>query len=190
VNRTAVEIRTTDGVCPASVFRPAAGAGPWPAVLVYMDGIGIRPALFELADTIAQRGYFVLLPDLFYRAGPYTAPEPKQLFGDPKVRADWFAKMIGSTDQEKAMRDTADEKRVLGDLRHAVALVLERIGDVLGLDVVELDLETVARRARVVDGVEITERAERRPGDRRSAERAHHEHCREQPRLRHAFSSM
>ena len=38
--RTDVEIRTDDGICPASVFRPASGAGPWPGVIVYMDGAG------------------------------------------------------------------------------------------------------------------------------------------------------
>src|SRR5262249_18555513 len=78
---------------------------PWPAVLVYMDGIGIRPALFEIGERISSRGYFVLLPDLFYRAGPYVAPDPAKLFGDPAVRAEW-AKFIGSLNQASVMSDT------------------------------------------------------------------------------------
>ena len=42
-----VEIETKDGTCPSYVYRPS-GAGPWPAVLVFMDGLGIRPAMLEL----------------------------------------------------------------------------------------------------------------------------------------------
>ena len=49
--RDEVTIPTRDGACPASLFRPA-GPGPWPGVLVYMDGIGIRPALFSLCERI------------------------------------------------------------------------------------------------------------------------------------------
>jgi carboxymethylenebutenolidase len=45
-----INIATRDGRCPCHVYRPA-GAGPWPAVLVFMDGLGIRPALRKmLAD--------------------------------------------------------------------------------------------------------------------------------------------
>jgi carboxymethylenebutenolidase len=107
VTRTAVEIKTEDGVCPASVFRPAAGgAGPWPGVLMFMDGIGMRPAIMEVGEAIAQLGYVVLLPDMFYRAGAYEPVDPKQLFTDPKVRDEWRAKFISSIDQAKAMRDT------------------------------------------------------------------------------------
>ena len=102
--RTPVTIETRDGRCEASVFKPGSG-GPWPAVLFYMDGIGIRPALFEMGERIAAAGYFVLLPDLFYRAGPYTAPDPVKLFGDPAVRAEWSKKIAGAT-PALAMSDT------------------------------------------------------------------------------------
>ena len=94
--RTTVTIETRDGRCEASVFKPESG-GPWPALLFYMDGIGIRPALFEMGERIAAAGYFVLLPDLFYRSGPYTAPDPVKLFGDPAVRAEWSKKISGAT---------------------------------------------------------------------------------------------
>ena len=68
---TELEIATHDGRCPSYVWRPP-GRGPWPAVLVYMDGIGIRPAMLEVGERLATQGYFVLLPDLFYRSGRYT----------------------------------------------------------------------------------------------------------------------
>jgi len=66
-NRT-LDITTEDGVADAYLVRPE-GAGPWPGVLVYQDAFGPRPRLFEMADRIAEQGYVVLVPNLFYRAG-------------------------------------------------------------------------------------------------------------------------
>ena len=67
-----IEIKTPDGMCRASVFKPAKGAGPWPAVIVFMDAFGYRPAQFQMSQRTADEGFLVLLPDLFYRAGAYT----------------------------------------------------------------------------------------------------------------------
>jgi carboxymethylenebutenolidase len=102
---TAIEIETEDGRCPAHVFRPES-AGPWPGVLFFMDGIGMRPALHEMARRLASAGYYVLLPDLFWRAGAYTAPDPKTLFADEAVRTAHFKKFLGTTSAETVMRDT------------------------------------------------------------------------------------
>ena len=84
---TRIEIATDDGVAPAFVF----GAPAAPSVLMLMDGIGMRPAMHALAERLAGEGYRVLLPDTFYRAGAYTAPDPKALFTDPAVLAAWAA---------------------------------------------------------------------------------------------------
>ena len=100
-----VEIRTNDGTCPSYVYRPT-GTGPWPAVLVFMDGVGIRPAMLEVGERLATHGYFVLLPDLFYRAGPYEPIDPVAVFRDPELR--------------KAMREKfgdATPARVMSDAR-------------------------------------------------------------------------
>jgi len=102
---TEIDIATEDGTCRASVFRPT-GKGPWPGVLFFMDGIGYRPALFDIAERIAEHGYVVLLPDLFYRAGAYEPPDPKRLFTDPALRAEWHAKLFSTVSQDKIMRDT------------------------------------------------------------------------------------
>jgi hypothetical protein len=48
MRRDQFSIRTRDGTCPAHVFTPE-GSGPWPAAIFYMDGLGIRPTLFEMA---------------------------------------------------------------------------------------------------------------------------------------------
>jgi carboxymethylenebutenolidase len=104
--RSETTIQTRDGQCRASVFGPSNGDGPWPAVLMYMDGIGYRPVLFGMAQRLADAGYVVLLPDLFYRMGPYEAPDPKLLFSDPAVREGW-RKFVGSATVDNAMSDTA-----------------------------------------------------------------------------------
>jgi carboxymethylenebutenolidase len=80
-----VDIKTKDGTCPSHVYRPT-GSGPWPAVLVYMDGLGIRPAMLEVGERLATHGYLVLLPDLFYRSGPYEPMDPHKVFSDPEQR--------------------------------------------------------------------------------------------------------
>src|SRR5882757_9961502 len=80
-----IEIQTEDGVCPAYVYRPT-GRGPWPALLFYMDGVGIRPALFEMAERMASHGYFVLLPDMFYRSGRYEPMDVAKIFAHPELR--------------------------------------------------------------------------------------------------------
>ena len=46
--RLEVTIETKDGICPASIFTPANGTGPWPGVIFFMDGLGIRPVLWEM----------------------------------------------------------------------------------------------------------------------------------------------
>jgi carboxymethylenebutenolidase len=70
-----------------------------------MDAPAIRPALFEMSERLAQAGYYVVLPDLFWRAGPYPPLDiAAARAGDPTQQA-LFAKLRASTDNERAMRD-------------------------------------------------------------------------------------
>jgi carboxymethylenebutenolidase len=98
-------IQTADGACPAHILTPDT-PGPWPAVIFYMDGLGIRPPLVEMAARLAAGGYLVLLPDLYYRAGPYEPLDPKAIFAAPDVRAA-LAPLLGTTDNRRAAADTA-----------------------------------------------------------------------------------
>jgi carboxymethylenebutenolidase len=100
-----IDIKTRDGLCPSYVYRPAAAA-PWPAVLVYMDGLAIRPAMLELGERLATYGYFVLLPDLFYRAGPYEPMDPHAVFSDPEKRKVLFEKFFSTATPANVMSDT------------------------------------------------------------------------------------
>ena len=67
-----------------------------------MDGLGIRPVLFEMCQQIADAGYLVLLPDLFHRIGVYEPMNAGEIFGDPQKRQAFFAKYLGSTSNVKA----------------------------------------------------------------------------------------
>src|ERR1700720_3504168 len=96
-------ITTRDGQCPAYVYRPS-GSGPWPAVLVYMDGVGIRPAMLELGERLAGYGYFVLLPDRYYRSGPYEPMGP-EIFEDPEKRKMLFEKFMSLATPANVMSD-------------------------------------------------------------------------------------
>jgi carboxymethylenebutenolidase len=100
-----IDIKTQSGTCPAYVYRPS-GRGPWPAVLVYMDGLGIRPAMLELGERLATHGYYVLLPDLYYRSGPYEPMDPRAIFSDPAQRKILMEKYLGLATQANIMSDT------------------------------------------------------------------------------------
>jgi carboxymethylenebutenolidase len=90
----------------AYVFTPDKGDGPWPATILYMDAPAIRPAMFEMGERLAQAGYYVLLPDVFWRAGPYPPLDiVKARNGDPEMGA-LFAKLRASTNANLQMQDT------------------------------------------------------------------------------------
>ena len=61
-----VDIRTADGAMNAFVVHPEEG-GPFPVVLFYMDAPGKREELHDMARRLAAVGYFVVLPNLYYR---------------------------------------------------------------------------------------------------------------------------
>ena len=74
-----IRVSTDDGECLVQVLTPS-GQGPWPAIIFYVDAGGIRPAMSQMAQQLADAGYVVLLPDLFYRYGPYGPLVPKDVF--------------------------------------------------------------------------------------------------------------
>ena len=65
-----VSVATPDGAMPTFLFHPEVD-GPHPVVLYLMDAPGIRPALRDMASRLATAGYYVMLPYLYYRGGPY-----------------------------------------------------------------------------------------------------------------------
>src|ERR1700739_2020849 len=103
--RLDVIIKTYDGNCPASLFTPADGRGPWPAVIFFMDGLGIRPAMWEMGQRLADGGYSVLLPDLYYRLGSSPPKHPAQVLANPKSMQE-LMKMVTSLDRDRKVSDT------------------------------------------------------------------------------------
>jgi carboxymethylenebutenolidase len=79
-----VEIRTPDGVADAYIVHPP--KGKFPAVLIWPDIFGLRPAFRAMATRLAESGYTALVINPFYRIRKApTAPEHAD-FNDPATR--------------------------------------------------------------------------------------------------------
>jgi len=61
-------ITTRDGAMDCFICQPEEG-GPHPAVILYMDAPGIREELRDMARRLGTVGYYVILPNLYYRVG-------------------------------------------------------------------------------------------------------------------------
>ncbi len=61
-------IETPDGAMDTFICHPDEG-GPHPAVILYMDAPGIREELRDMARRIGTVGYYVMLPNMYYRTG-------------------------------------------------------------------------------------------------------------------------
>jgi carboxymethylenebutenolidase len=84
-----IEIPTKDGRVTTFISHPERG-GPHPVIIFYMDAPAIREELRDMARRLATSGYYVMLPNLYYRAGVMEigpippdpdAPERKRMFG-------------------------------------------------------------------------------------------------------------
>jgi len=87
-----VDITTEDGVADAYMSRPNDGQRH-PAVLFVMDAFGLRPQIEAMVDRIAARGFAVLAPNVFYRAG--RAPLfPMPDLDDPEQRGSFMERIM------------------------------------------------------------------------------------------------
>ncbi len=80
-----VTVPTADGTADAALFHPA-GKGPWPAVLMWPDIMGLRPVFREMGRRLAAQGYVVLVPNPFYRIRKAPVLPGPINFGDPETR--------------------------------------------------------------------------------------------------------
>lgn len=100
------DIATADGAMDSFICHPDEG-GPHPAVIFYMDAIGIREELRDMARRIAACGYYVMLPNLFYRqtrAADFHV-DPDRIAADGPDKAKMWA-MIKSVSNAGAVSDT------------------------------------------------------------------------------------
>ena len=82
---TDVTVKTPDGSCDAVLFHPS-GSGQWPAVLIWPDIMGLRPAFRDMGRRLAAQGYVVLVPNPFYRSAKAPVIGDNANFGDPATR--------------------------------------------------------------------------------------------------------
>jgi carboxymethylenebutenolidase len=79
-----LDIPTRDGAMESFICHPERH-GPHPAVLMLMDAPGIREELRDMARRLASIGFYVVLPNLYYRAGRDSVFGPGVLtMGDPE----------------------------------------------------------------------------------------------------------
>ncbi|MDI5891688.1 dienelactone hydrolase family protein [Halomonas rhizosphaerae] len=82
----AIDIPAADGTIDAYIVTPDNATGPLPAVVLFTDIGGLRPCYHEKAQLIANHGYAVLMPNLYYRDAAGTVVPEGKSFRDPDVR--------------------------------------------------------------------------------------------------------
>ena len=111
-----IDIATKDGKTTTFITHPERG-GPFPVIIFYMDAPAIREELRDMARRLGTSGYYVMLPNMYYRSGVMElgpippdpeAPERKQMFGYmnsiniPMVMEDTKALLAYAETQEAA----------------------------------------------------------------------------------------
>jgi carboxymethylenebutenolidase len=123
MNSTRVDLQTSDGVMDCYVFTPS-GQGRWPAIVFYFDAFGVRRDASDMATRLAEYGYVVAMPNLFYRTGPFAPFAAATAFKDPGERERLNA-LVRSIDNAKVMRDT---QSVLEFLSRLASVRGEKVG--------------------------------------------------------------
>jgi carboxymethylenebutenolidase len=88
-----IDVATKDGPCTTFIVHPDRG-GPHPVILFLMDAPAIREELRDMARRYASSGYYVMLPNLYHRAGVLELG-PGVLAGDAAARERMFELMNG-----------------------------------------------------------------------------------------------
>ncbi|MBV9309644.1 MAG: dienelactone hydrolase family protein [Solirubrobacterales bacterium] len=124
-----VEVSTPDGI--ADAYLTGAGDGQAPGVLFLMDAFGLREQIEVMADRIAEQGYTVLAPNLFYRAGKApVVPFPD--LSDPDGRTSFFGKLRPLMEQLSPQAAAEDGTAYLNYLESVAAAPIAVVGYCLG----------------------------------------------------------
>ncbi|MEU9045973.1 MULTISPECIES: dienelactone hydrolase family protein [unclassified Kitasatospora] len=109
-----LQIPTADGQADAFAAFPDDGERH-PGVLMYADAFGIRPVLREMACELAGHGYYVLVPNYFYRHGPTPLLDlPEHIEGE--ARSALIAQVMPLIQAHTAERVLSDADAYLGFL--------------------------------------------------------------------------
>ena len=102
-----VDIATADGAMNTYIFHPDR-EGPFPVIVFYMDSIGVREELCDMCRRLATVGYYVIMPNLYYRLARHVDLDANRIH-DPAY-ADSLAhmwKLNRSLTNTMVMDDTA-----------------------------------------------------------------------------------
>jgi carboxymethylenebutenolidase len=91
-----VEIETADGTCPAALSIPG-GEAPWPGVIMFPDAGGMRDTMRQMGERLSALGYVVLVPDFYYRNGPYEPVDMRTAFSNKETAEKIMGMMLGYT---------------------------------------------------------------------------------------------
>ena len=108
-----VLIPTADGTCDATFHTPG-GRGPWAAVIMFPDAGGNRPTFHAMAQRLADLGYAVLVPNPYYRVGPFEPFDVRTVFSDPAERERLMG-LVATVTKDAATRDTEAMLEFLAD---------------------------------------------------------------------------
>lgn len=100
-----VSIKTPDGIADGALFTPRK-AGRFPAILIWPDIMGLRPAFRDMGRRLAGEGYVVLVPNPFYRSKRAPVMEGAIDFNNPATREVLFGYRKAMSDEGIA-RDAA-----------------------------------------------------------------------------------
>ena len=120
-----------DAVAEALVAHPHSDeSGQHPGVLLFMDAIGLRPRIAEMAQRIADWGYVVMAPNVFFRQGTMTELAPTTDLTDPGARDEFFKGAMPRVKALTANRAEVDIPAYLHALRALPGVAAGPIGTV------------------------------------------------------------
>lgn len=111
-----VVIKTPDGEADCYLVHP--GSGPAPAVLIWPDILGLRPAFRQMGKRLAQSGYAVLVVNPYYRDEKSPVVAEGASFSDDEVRS----KVRGLADNLSIETNVTDAEAFIGWLDHQEAV--------------------------------------------------------------------
>ncbi|MGW1835360.1 dienelactone hydrolase family protein [Streptomyces sp. BBFR2] len=128
-----LQIPTPDGTADAFAAFPD-GGGSHPGVLLHPDAFGVRPVLREMARELAGHGYYVLVPNFYYRTRPAPVFElPDHI--DEESRPALFGRIMPLIEEyttDRALRDADAYLRFLAEQPEVSAGPVAAIGYCFG----------------------------------------------------------
>lgn len=102
-----MEVPTPDGTMPCHIARPKR-EGPVPVVLFFPNAAGIQDGSRVIARQFAERGYYCLLPNLYYRIEGFHIDMARLQSGGPEAEAEYrhMIRAAESVSIDMAMSDS------------------------------------------------------------------------------------